>query len=191
MLFPSGVGYFEHAGTVQGNSSTELRFKTSQINDILKSIMLQDQDGGRIGTVTYPSQDPLSKTLKSFQVDIAQNPTLADLLNQLRGARVSVQTAGERLGGTVVCGELRHKASTLGQPIASPVLNLLSGATIRSVELQSISNLSLDDPQLEDELGKALAALAQARDQDKKPVTVAFTGAGDRPRAHRLRRRDA
>jgi len=180
MLFSSGVGYFEHAGTVQGNSSTELRFKTSQINDILKSIMLQDQDGGRIGTVTYPSQDPLSKTLKSFQVDIAQNPTLADLLNQLRGARVSVQTAGERLAGTVMGVEVRQKASTLGQPIASPVLNLLSGATIRSVELQSISNLSLDDPQLEDELGKALAALAQARDQDKKPVTIAFTGAGDR-----------
>ena len=180
MLFSSGVGYFEHAGTVQGNSSTELRFKTSQINDILKSIMLQDQDGGRIGTVTYPSQDPLSKTLKSFQVDIAQNPTLADLLNQLRGARVSVQTAGERLAGTVMGVEVRQKASTVGQPIASPVLNLLSGATIRSVELQSISNLSLDDPQLEDELGKALAALAQARDQDKKPVTIAFTGAGDR-----------
>ena len=180
MLFSSGVGYFEHAGTVQGNSSTELRFKTSQINDILKSIMLQDQDGGRIGTVTYPSQDPLSKTLKSFQVDIAQNPTLADLLNQLRGARVSVQTAGERLAGTVMGVEVRQKASTLGQPIASPVLNLLSGATIRSVELQSISNLSLDDPQLEDELCKALAALAQARDQDKKPVTIAFTGAGDR-----------
>src|SRR6476660_7572683 len=100
MLFSSGVGYFEHAGSVRGNASTELRFKTSQINDILKSIMLQDQDGGRIGTITYPSQDPLTKTLKSFQVDIAQNPTLADLLIQLRGARVSVQTGGERVAGT-------------------------------------------------------------------------------------------
>src|SRR4029079_19585216 len=103
------------------------------------------------------------------------NPTLADLLNQLRGARVSVQTAGERVAATVMGVEVRQNASTLGQPIASPVLNLLSGATIRSVELQSISNLSLDDPQLEDEMGKALAALAQARDQDKKPVTIAFT----------------
>ena len=180
MLFSSGVGYFEHAGTVHGNSSTELRFKTSQINDILKSIMLQDRDGGRIGTITYPSQDPLAKTLKSFQVDIAQNPTLADLLNQLRGARVSVQTGGERLAGTVMGVETRQKSAAVGQPVATPVLNLLSGATIRSVELQSISNLSLDDPQLEDELTKALAALVQARDQDKKPVSIAFNGAGDR-----------
>ena len=49
MLFSSGVGYFEHAGSVRGNASTELRFKTSQINDILKSIVLQDQDGGSPG----------------------------------------------------------------------------------------------------------------------------------------------
>ena len=120
MLFSSGVGYFEHAGTVQGNSSTELRFKTSQINDILKSLMLQDQDGGRIGTVTYPSQDPLSKTLKSFQVDIAQNPTLADLLNQLRGARVSVQTAGERLAGTVMASKCDKRRRRLANRSRHP-----------------------------------------------------------------------
>ncbi|HEX9484067.1 MAG TPA: hypothetical protein VF929_05780 [Gemmatimonadaceae bacterium] len=46
VLFSSGVGYFEHAGVVHGNSATRLRFKTSQINDILKSLMLQDQMEG-------------------------------------------------------------------------------------------------------------------------------------------------
>ncbi|MGH7649263.1 MAG: hypothetical protein ACREND_14190, partial [Gemmatimonadaceae bacterium] len=85
VLFSSGVGYFEHSGSVRGNSATELRFKTSQINDILKSLVLQDEDGGRVGAITYPSQDPLAKTLRSFQVDITQNPSLAQLLNQLRG----------------------------------------------------------------------------------------------------------
>jgi hypothetical protein len=46
--------------------------------------------------------------------------------------------------------------------------------------LQNVANLSLDDPQLQDELTKALAALVQARDQDKKPVTINFSGTGDR-----------
>ena len=32
-----------------------------------------------------------------------------------------------------------------------------------------------------DELSKALTALAQARDQDKKPVTLNFSGDGERP----------
>src|SRR3954463_3982598 len=69
VLFSSGVGYFEHFGTVQGDGSTELRFKSAQINDILKSLVLQDLDKGRVTAVTYPSQDPVAKTLRSFQVD--------------------------------------------------------------------------------------------------------------------------
>src|SRR5437764_13013936 len=47
VLFSSGVGYFEHFGPVDGAASTELRFKTQQINDILKSLVLQDLDGGK------------------------------------------------------------------------------------------------------------------------------------------------
>jgi hypothetical protein len=178
-LFSSGVGYFEHTGTVNGNGSTELRFKTSQINDILKSIVLQDQDGGRVGAVTYPSQDPLAKTLRSFQVDITQNPSLAQLLEQLRGARVTVQSQAERLSGTILGVETRSRATERGQ-VDVAVLNLITGATIRAIELPSISNLSLDDPQLQEELAKALSALVQARDQDKKPVSIHFTGSGDR-----------
>src|SRR5256714_7019250 len=110
VLFSSGVGYFEHFGTVTGDGTTELRFKTQQINDILKSLVLQDIDGGKVGVVTYPSQDPISKTLKSFQVDITNNPPLADLLNQLRGAKISVSmTSGETFDGTILGVEKKRK----------------------------------------------------------------------------------
>jgi hypothetical protein len=180
VLFSSGVGYFEHAGMVHGNGATQLRFRTSQINDILKSIMLQDQDGGRVGAITYPSQDPLAKTLKSFQVDITQNPTLAELLNQLRGARVTLQSKGATIAGTILGVESQTRATAKSETEHLAVLNLLTGATIRAVELPSIASLSLDDPQLQEELTKALSALVQARDQDKKPVTINFRGAGDR-----------
>ncbi|HEV8292014.1 MAG TPA: hypothetical protein VGP94_08820, partial [Tepidisphaeraceae bacterium] len=72
VLFSSGVGYFEHAGAVNGNASSELRFKTQQINDILKSLVLQDTGQGKVSTIVYPSQDPIGKTLASFQVDISK-----------------------------------------------------------------------------------------------------------------------
>src|SRR4051812_19595137 len=73
VLYSSGVGYFEHYGVVRGNAASELRFKSAQINDILKSLVLQDLDGGKISTITYPSQDPVEKTLRSFQVNITTN----------------------------------------------------------------------------------------------------------------------
>lgn len=180
VLFSSGVGYFEHFGSIRGDGSTELRFKTGQINDILKSLVLQDLDGGKISTITYPSQDPIAKTLKSFQVDITNNPPLADLLNQLRGAKVSIQSQAEKLSGTVLGVEMKRKPVEKGEPVQIAVLNLLTGPTLRAIELDSITSLMLDDPQLQEELNRALAALAQARDQDKKPVLLNFKGEGER-----------
>lgn len=180
-LFSSGVGFFEHSGTIHGSGTTELRFRASQMNDVLKSLVLEDLGGGHVTTITYPSQDPISKTLRSFQVDITGNPTVAQLLNQLRGARVSVQSQGEHLAGTILGVESRRRqlADKNGE-IDVPVLNLFSGAMIRSVELPSVTSLTFDDAQLQDELTKALAALGQSRDQDKKPVTINFTGSNDR-----------
>ena len=180
VLFSSGVGYYQHDGVVSGHAATELRFKADQINDVLKSLVLQDRDGGHVNAVTYPSQAPLSRTLKSFQVDITSNPSLADLLNQLRGAHVTVHAGQERLAGTILGVESRRRATAVGDPLVVPTLDLLSDGTIRAIELPSVSGLSLDDPQLQDELTKALAALVSARDQDRKPVTVDFNGTGER-----------
>ncbi len=178
-LFSSGIGYFEHAGTVAGSGSTELRFKTQQINDILKSLVLEDLDGGRITTITYPSQDPIAKTLRSFQVDITENPSLGDLLNQLRGAKVKLDVAGEHVAGMILGLEMRPKA--VGEvTIEVWVLNLVSGGAIRSLELESVQKIQLEEVQLQEELNKALLALAQSRDQDKKPVTINFSGEGKR-----------
>lgn len=179
VLFSSGVGYFQHAGQVTGDGEASLRFKAAQINDVLKSLVLQDMNGGQVTTVTYPSQDPIDKTLRSFQVDITGNPPLGQLLNQLRGARVTVQFGSEKFTGTVLGVE--PKTVIVGEKtVEKQVLNLLSGATIRSIELEELRDLQLEDPALQEELAKALSALAQARDQDKKPVTIAFRGTGQR-----------
>src|SRR5688572_15149695 len=183
VLFSSGVGYFEHFGTVKGDGSTELRFKTQQINDILKSLVLQDMDGGKVAAVTYPSQDPVAKTLRSFQVDITSNPSLAELLNQLRGAKVTVTAGTDEVAGVVVGVEKKQRPVGKGDDgklAEVAVLNLLTEGGIRSVQLDEVRNLKIDDPQLREELQRALAALSQARDQDKKPVTVSFRGQGER-----------
>ena len=102
VLFTSGVGYFQHDGTVEGNAKMELTFSTGQINDLLKSLVLRDLDGGTISSVTYSSRDPITRTLKSFSIDLTSNPTLANLLTQTRGESVAVTLAsGNTLNGTL------------------------------------------------------------------------------------------
>ena len=185
VLFSSGVGYFEHDGTVHGDAAAELRFKTAQINDVLKSLVLQDLDGGQVRAVTYPSQDPIAKTLRSFAVDLTANPPLADLLNQLRGARVTVTVNGEKTAGTdpgrgAAAGHGQGREGRRPDGLAAGAEPGQRRADRRSEPMDRVSAVKLDDPALQDELTKALTALAGARDQDKKPVQIHFAGAGDR-----------
>ncbi len=183
VLYSSGVGYFEHAGVVNGNADTELRFKTDQINDILKSLVLEDLDGGRISTVTYPSQDPIAKTLHSFAVDITGNPTLAELFNQLRGAAVTVHLADRQAKGTILGVEKKQLSTGDGDQkdaVTTAVLNIVTSGSIEAIPMDQVRRIELDDVQLQSELTRALQTLAQSRDQDKKPVVIHFKGQGER-----------
>jgi hypothetical protein len=180
-LFSSGVGYFEHGGTVKGDSHAELNFKTDQINDVLKSLVLEDLDGGTVGTVVYPSQDPLEKILRGFQVDISTNPSLGELLSQLRGAQVKGQVSGEQFQGIILGLEKKKQlVGDKGQVVEVWAMNLLNGPALRSVVLNDLQRLEFEDRQVQEELGKALAAVAEARDQAKKIVTIGFIGTGER-----------
>ena len=180
-LFSSGVGYFQHEGTVNGDGEARLSFKTAQINDILKSLILQDIDGGHVGVVTYPSQDPLAKTLASFQVNLSDNPSLGDLLDRLRGARVSFP--GTAFAPGTILGVEKRQIPGGGQgekPLEDTFVNLVTEDGIKSLEVASLNTIKLDDAALQEELNRALAAVAGARDQDKKPVEIHFNGTGER-----------
>src|SRR4051794_3624687 len=63
-LYRSGVGSFERRGLVEGNATVQLRFKTEQVNDILKSMVVLDlSHQGRIDGISYGSKEPLNRRL--------------------------------------------------------------------------------------------------------------------------------
>ena len=69
-LFTSGVAYTERGGTVDGDAAVPLTFRTAQINDILKSMVLLDR-GGKVQPATYGSRDPIGRSsARPFAVDV-------------------------------------------------------------------------------------------------------------------------
>src|SRR5262249_29855981 len=66
VLFNSGVGYFQREGEVDGNARIDLTFPITDVNDLLKSLVLQDLGGGKVSTISYDSQEPVERTLRSF-----------------------------------------------------------------------------------------------------------------------------
>ena len=76
VLFSTGVGYFQREGWVEGSGSLDLYFNQADVNDLLKSMVLQDTGGGTITSVNYASREPLAQTLKNLSIDIISNPGL-------------------------------------------------------------------------------------------------------------------
>ena len=185
VLFSSGVGYFQRDGQVSGNAKIDLKFQSQNINDLLKSLVLQDLNGGQVSTVNYDNRDPIDKTLKSFAIDLTDNPTIAKLLDQVRGEHVAITGQDEKGGafnvsGTVVGVEKVSKPGGKDQVIEVQQLNLLTEQGLESHLLPNIQRIRFLKPELETEFRKALQILATGNDKQKKSVTLNFQGNGRR-----------
>ncbi len=179
-LFTAGVGYFRREGTVEGDARTDLRFPEADVNDLIKSLVLTDANGGKVRAVTYDNKAPVEYTLKSFGVDLTDNPTVGQLLHQVRGEKVViVDGAGAVLTGQIVSVE---KAVTppAGTVDAGEQLNLLTADGLQSVGLKQVKKVQFVKADMQDEFRKALEVLAAARGDSKKAVSVVFAGAGKR-----------
>lgn len=180
VMFNSGVGYFEHRGNVEGNTTVDLRFRIDEINDLLKSMIVEDRGGGTISTITYGSRDPITKTLKTFPVDLTANPTLGQILSQVRGERVQID-APTAITGVLVGVEKRKKeVGKDHETVEVEYLNLLTDSGLRSIPLDSVGSMKLLNEKLDAELRQALAVLAAGHNTDKKTVTLNLAGNGKR-----------
>lgn len=181
-LYRSGVGSFERRGLIDGDASVQLRFDSKDINDILKSMIVLDLSGqGRIDGIAYSSKEPLSRRLASFGVNIADEPTLFSLLSRLRGAKVAFDVADAKVVGMILGGEGRYEIQgDAKEAIEIPYINVLTDAGIQSVKLTTIRSVRLQDQKLNDELNKALAAVAEYREDRTKTVDIKLIGGASR-----------
>jgi hypothetical protein len=178
-LYSSGVGFFERDGQVEGRARVDLRFKTDDINDLLKSMVVRDSQSGRVASVTYGSRDPLTRTLRSFGIDLTENPTLGQLLNQARGEQVTLQWPTP-LTGTILGVEKKKQPVGENKDMDVEYLNLVTDDGLQSIPLAQVQKVRLLNDRLDAELHQALTLLAASHDKDKKTVSIAFDGEGKR-----------
>jgi hypothetical protein len=185
VLFSSGVGYFQREGAVEGNARVDLSFPVGDINDLIKSMVLRDLDGGHVTAVSYDSNAPIERTLKSFAVNLTTNPSFAQVLNQARGEKVEVvlqqAAAGQpaSLTGSIV-GVEKQKVAAGKDTVEAEQLNLWCSDGVRTVKLSDVQRVRFLSPVLESEIRKALETLALSHDTQKKAVSISFQGEGKR-----------
>jgi hypothetical protein len=182
MLYSSGVGFFQREGSVEGDARVDLSFPVADINDLIKSMVLRDLDGGHVSAVSYDSNAPLDRMLKSFAIDMSRNPGFAEILNQARGERVEVALSNAGSGaltGTIV-GVEKQKQVVNKDVNEVQVLNLWCVDGMRGVKLSEVQKVRFLNANVDAEVKKALETLALSHDTQKKAMSLKFEGEGKR-----------
>jgi len=186
ILFSSGVSHFSRSAEIEGDARVDLTFPEQDINDLIKSMVLQDySEKGRVSAVTYDSHEPIDRTLKSFAINLNNNPTFAQILVQARGEKVEVVMQQNAVGqpatltGSIIGIENHQQVSKEGASNVE-VLNLWCAEGVRSVKLSEVQRLRFSNPVIENEFRRALETLAMSHDSQKKAVSLHFSGEGKR-----------
>lgn len=182
-LYRSGVGYFEHNGLVNGHETVTLRFEADRVNDILKSMVAIDFGGGRIAGAAYEPHQPLAQRLEDFRINPLQASSVVGLMSQIRGAEVSLRTAGGEVRGVVLGTEKRPTAigsSKTGEVVEDWAITLVTDSGVSSVAQADIRSFEILDESLAEELRRALSVVAEHRDDRWTGLDVTFDGNNER-----------
>jgi hypothetical protein len=185
ILYSNGVAYIERRGMVSGHAEVNLSFKQSQVDDVLKSMIVLDLGQGRIGAVSYNSSAPPSARIADIPFSVAsatQSSGLAGVLTQLQGARVVVTTANRTATGSILTVEERRSQIDSTKPalVTHALVIASESGDLSSFELADVRSVKLIDEGTRRDIAEFASATAAARRRDAKTIVVTSDGAGAR-----------
>lgn len=181
-LYRHGVGYFERHGKVNGDRRLSFSFDETQINDVLKSLVVLDLNNGKISEVSIDSKETMDRRLGAYAIalDRSNAAGMTSLLAQLKGARIEVSARGAVIEGNIVGMEKRLRALGDERADALELVLISEGGQLRSVALDQIRSLRLLDAQLREDIRGYLETLRTASQRSVRHLTINATGEGER-----------
>ncbi|MEM9662840.1 MAG: hypothetical protein AAF937_11090 [Planctomycetota bacterium] len=181
-LYRSGVGSFERSGTVSGTSRVRLDASAEQIDDLLKSLVVLDLDGGRVGPVTYTADEPVARLLDALGVASPDQLTLNRILSGFKGAAVQLEVTGrETIKGRILgVDSISTSDGGGGATITRSRVSLLTPAGVVTAHDDEIRAITFDDTQLRADFEALLTSLAEQRTEQSRSLDIELLGQGER-----------
>ncbi len=189
IVYSNGVAYFERRGMVTGHAEVNLQFKQSQVDDVLKSMVVLDLGRGQIGAVSYNSSAPPAARMSEIPFSIEAGTDndntqggLAGVLRQLQGARVIVSTNSRTATGAILTIEERKSQIDANKPAATTHTLVIASESgeLMSFDLAEVRSVRLVDEGARRDVSQFADASASARRRDAKTIVVTSDGAGSR-----------
>jgi hypothetical protein len=184
ILYSNGVAYIERRGFVSGNAEINFSFKQSQVDDVLKSMVVLDLNQGRIGAVSYNSSAPPSARMAEIPFSVSpetrETGGIAGVLSQLQGARVSVVSTKGAATGSILTVEKREVKTENSTTTTTFLVIASESGEISSFDMADVRSVKLLDEGTRRDVNEFANATASARRRDAKTITVTSQGAGKR-----------
>jgi hypothetical protein len=177
VLFKHGVGYFERSGSIPAGETAKLEFNAAEMNDVLKSLILNGRNQSIKG-LRYDSSVPLDQKLANFPFKIDPAATLSAVIDQLKGSRLQMQIGGEKIEGDVVAARVISGDKERGE--RQQVVLLMDSGEMRSFDFDAASSLRFASPEIQRQFKDYLAALTASRARDKRALYIDGNSTGTR-----------
>ena len=179
-LYSSGVGFFEHTGSVTGNATLSLPFNISALNDALKSLVINDSESVT-PHVNYPSENTYWRTLQSLKIDISGNRGIVEILQTMKGAEVSISTPAQVLlsvpvTGRIVAVDIEERFTPRGEKTVEPAITLNTENGLRRVVVKDVQNITFKDKEIQADLNRALNLIASYRSGGARNLSISLPG---------------
>jgi hypothetical protein len=153
------------------------------LNDVLQSLTVLDEGGGRIAGVNYNSTTPLAEQLKSLSLGMSDDPTSTDLFQALRGQRIEVLGGpGGPITGRLLSIESRTEKSGTGDSTVDKfyLSVVATSGAVRVIELTPTLSVRPLDANLQGQLDRYLELLSSTHSTGLRHLTLDALGQGQR-----------
>jgi len=180
ILYKSGVGYFQHVGSISGNASVAIQFTTAQLNDVLQSLTALDLDGGSVGNISYNSVAPIDQRLAALRLPIGSDTDRLQFYRVLRGARVDVRAGTLVAAGRILTVEEKPRTRNGATETAIELTLVSDEGAVRTIELTPGTSVHLADRDVRTDLSSYLGIVSSSRGEDVRRMVLFASGAGTR-----------
>jgi hypothetical protein len=178
VLYKNGVGYFEHRGQTEASGSVAIELPSSQLDDVLKSLTVIDLGrGGQVSGVSYTTLAPIERRLGEIPIDLTSAGGLAQFVNQIRGARVEIQTAAGAVSGKLMGAEVKRRIVEDDQTVeTTEALVFTAQGQVRALDISSAAAIRLLDPGLSSQVSRYLDLLRTGHERDVRRLEIETVG---------------
>lgn len=185
-LSSGGMAEIHRTAKVADENVVRLQVPLAQVDDILKTLVVQDP-AGAIKGVALDGLSPVDETFERLPFTASDLTSLPALLSTLQGAPVRVTSRGRTVEGTVLGVAMPASQQDTHIPdgdIHEPPTSVLSVMTepgqIETLSLGADSSLDILDSELRDKVRSAATVSGQGKMENMRELSIFLAGSDER-----------